>query len=46
MRRSASLAEATDDERRAGKLAQEAEAHNQEAYAQEEASADRADDAD
>jgi hypothetical protein len=41
MRRRASLAETTDDPRRAGKLAREAEAHKAEAYEHEEAAADR-----
>jgi hypothetical protein len=42
MRRTASLAEATDDSRRADELAREAEAHKSEAYVQEDASAERA----
>lgn len=46
MRRRASLAEATDDPDRAGELAREADEHKEEAYEQEEASAERADDAD
>jgi hypothetical protein len=45
MRRKASLAEATDDPGRAGELDREAEAHKDEAYEEEDASADRADDA-
>jgi hypothetical protein len=45
MRRKASLADATDDARHAGKLEREAEAHKEEAYDREDASADRADDA-
>lgn len=46
MRRKASLAETTDDARRAGGLAREAEEHKEEAYEQEGASADRAHNAD
>jgi hypothetical protein len=42
MRRTASLAEATDDSRRADELAREAEAHKSEAYVEEDASAERA----
>ena len=42
MRRTASLAEATDDSHRAEKLSREAEAHKSEAYAEEDASAERA----
>lgn len=46
MRRKASLSDATDDDRRAEELAREVDAHKDEAYEQEDASADRADDAD
>ena len=42
MRRKASLAETTNDDRRAGRLAREVEEHKEEAYEQEHASADRA----
>ena len=46
MRRKASLAETTDDARHAGDLTRQAEEHQEEAYEQERASADRAADAD
>jgi hypothetical protein len=46
MRRKASLAAATDDAHRAETLEREAEGHQEEAYAREDASADRAQDAD
>ena len=46
MRRKASLAEATDDERHSDELERDAEAHREEAYQREDAAADRASDAD
>ncbi len=46
MRRKASLAETTDDARHADDLTRQAEEHQEEAYEQERASADRVADAD
>lgn len=46
MRRRASLAEATDDPRDADRLTREAQTHKERAYEHEDASAERAHDAD